>query len=81
MTIELDGQVIYTSDSAITNSQNIPVEFPGTVVGKNIEIIGVTGQLLGFKDSFKSAQCQKTFLCLLALCLSLETFGWIKNRE
>ena len=53
MTIELDGKVIYTSDSAITDSQNIPVEFSGTEVGKNFEIIGVTGQLLGFKDSFK----------------------------
>ena len=53
MTIELDGKVIYTSDSAIAYSQDIPVEFSGTEVGKKFEIIGVTGQLLGFKDSFK----------------------------
>ena len=53
MTIELDGKVIHTSDSAIGNSQNIPVEFSGTEVGKKFEIIGVTGQLLGFKESFK----------------------------
>ena len=53
MTIELDGQVIYTSDSAIAYSQDIPVEFSGTEVGKKFEIIGVTGQLLGFKESFK----------------------------
>ena len=53
MTIELDGKVIYTSDSAIAYSQDIPVEFSGTEVGKKFEIIGVTGQLLGFKESFK----------------------------
>ena len=49
----LDGKVIYTSDSAIAYSQDIPVEFSGTEVGKKFEIIGVTGQLLGFKESFK----------------------------
>ena len=40
MTIKLDGKVIYTSSSAIVDSRNIPVEFPGTIVGKEFEIIG-----------------------------------------
>ena len=85
MAIELDGKVIYTSDSAIANSQNIPVEFPGEVVGKNFEIIGVTGQLLGFKDSFKIFEMQENVFmlaCTRFTCTwSLNTFGWIINLE
>ena len=53
MTIKLDGKIIYTSNSAIGSAQNILVDFPGTEVGKNFEIIGVEGHVLGFQDSFK----------------------------
>lgn len=64
MTMKLDGKVIYTSASAIADSRNIPVEFLGTIVGKEFEIIGPIGQYLGFKDCFKNFKGQKTFLCL-----------------
>ena len=67
--MKLDGKVIYTSPSAIADSRNIPIEFPGTIVGKEFEIIGTIGQYLGFKDRFKNFIGQKTFLCLQSLGL------------
>ena len=78
MTIELDGKVIYTSDSAIAYSQDIPVEFSGTEVGKKFEIIGVTGQLLGFKDSFKIAPMpENVFPCTRFIILHF----WVDQKS
>ena len=56
MTMKLDGTIIYTSNSAIADNQNISVVFPDTLVGKDFEIIGISENLLGFKDSLKCFQ-------------------------
>ena len=41
-------------EEPISDNQDIPVEFPDTTVGYHLEIIGVQGEVLGFKDSFQS---------------------------
>ena len=80
MTIELDGKVIYTSNSAIGNSQNIPVEFSGTEAGKKFEIIGVTGQLLGFKDSFKIVPMPENVFTLTCTRFITRHF-WVDHKS
>lgn len=80
MTIKLDGKVIYTSSSAIVDSRNIPVEFPGTIVGKEFEIIGPIGQPLGFKDRFKNLKGQKRFYAYIHSVYNSEFLGGSKLR-
>ena len=76
----LDGKVIYTSNSAIGNSQNIPVEFSGTEAGKKFEIIGVTGQLLGFKDSFKIVPMSENVFMLICTRFITRHF-WVDHKS
>ena len=44
--------MIHKIKEPYSENKDISVEFPDTTVGYHLEIIGVQGEVLGFKDSF-----------------------------
>ena len=56
MKIKLDGGIIYESNEPFPADREISDELPDTKIGHNLEIIGVEGEYLGFKDSFQNVK-------------------------
>ena len=52
MKIKLDDGIIYENNQLIPADREIGEELSDTKIGRKLEIIGVEGQYLGFKDSF-----------------------------
>ena len=52
MKIKLDDGIIYENNELIPADREIGDELSATKIGRKLEIIGVEGQYLGFKDSF-----------------------------